>query len=561
MNQPRPLGLCDPNLINQAIQRAGAVVPALPVVLPATPGVLAISAADRYRLVKAAKSPTKEDDVAFAAKRQFFLDRQSGAMARHEHTQKTGEILGYQPPTEIDHQRENVAHGTPGATCIIERRKWANEYRVRTEVETTAGNEPPENSGPRITVDLSDRAIRAMADSAAYVAAVRGGYTTFTTLTFNDEQRAKLAAGETSIQRELSRCMDSWQKMYQRGMKREGIEGNGSAKIVRGKFSGLGRSGHSFKGVKAAGPWSSIDIKRDGKLDYLWVVEVPKNKDGEDNPHCHLLMRWRVPGNQFRAWAGRLEKAWGQGFAHIEKIKKGGSAGAYIAKAAGYLCKAQGKSDQGEVRGNRYGISESARAPGWETLTKTQIDCMSQLIADIYDHLSVKHGPDYRERSKLNRSRQSLLEKGKADRAKTGKKTAADWITRQRKKIESRLKKVRATLDALPVRCNQYQIILKGDDAFAEFMAWSSAPKHSEKIPYWLPVKPEGVVFNPGTYPKARQRRYFHELREKFRLSKIKRQMITDELSGAIVDQYLDFRNAALSMWQQYQWCAGVGSE
>jgi len=514
-------GLCNPDLINSAIQKAGAAIPAFPVVVPELPAHLAISAADRRRLVKASKSPTKSGNEELALKRANFEQRAAGAVARHSTTQETGEILDYQAPIEIDHSRENVAHGTPGAWAIIERRDWAKEYRVRTQVETTAGNEPPDNSGPRITFDLSDRALRAMTDSAAYVAAERKGYTTFVTLTFDDVQREKLAAGETSVQRELSRCMDAWSKMYQRGMKREGIPGNSDA------------------------------------LDYLWVVEVPKNENGEDNPHCHLLMRWSVPFEQFKPWAGRLEKAWGQGFAHIEKIKKGDSAGAYIAKAAGYLCKAQGKSDQGEVRGNRYGISESARAPGWETLTKTQIDCMSQLIADIYDHLSVKHGPDYRERSKLNRARQSLLEKSKADRKKTGKSRASDWIVRQRKKIDTRLSQVREKLNALPVRCNQYQVILKGEDAFQEFMAWSQNPEYPQHLAEWLPVKPVGVAFKPGAYPKASQGRYFHELRERFRLARVRRQAMTNEMCQAVIEQAQEFRNSALSMWQQYQWCAG----
>ncbi len=555
-------GLCNPELINQAIQRAGEVSPAFPVVHPATPVAWAISAADRHRLVKASKCPTKDVWQDCGGNREKFETRSAGAVARHAHTQQTGEILDYRPAVEVDHSRERVAHGTPGAWAVIEQRKWANEYRVRSQVETTAGNEPPENSGPRITVDLSDRALRAMTDSAAFVAAERGGFTTFVTLTFDDEQRARLKGDkpETSIQREVSRCMDAWSKMYRRGMKRDA--------------------------AGAAIPGGGVPGNADD-FDYLWVVEVPKNTAGEDNPHCHLLMRWDVCYEQFKPWASRLEKAWGQGFAHIEKIKKGDSAGAYIAKAAGYLCKAQGQSDQGEVRGNRYGISESARAPGWETITKTQLDCMSQLIADIYHHLTVKHGPDYRERSQLNRARQSLLEKAKVDRKKTGKTRAADWITRQRKKIESRLEKVRDRLNALPVRCNQYQVILKGDDAFQEFMAWSQNPEYPEKFAPWLPKKPVGVVFrqaaewrrvvdegqtfkpwrcdpqkievfNPGAYPVASQRRYFHELRERFRLAKIKREAVTHEINEMLVEKYHEYRNSALSMWQQYQWCSGA---
>lgn len=517
-------GACDPEVIRKAIERAGAVVPAFPVWVPGIPAHLAISEADRHRLVKAAKSPTKADGAELAAKRAFF-DHQNYLIGLHDgkraRTERTGEWFPVGDTSkEVEHQREAVAHGTAGAWCVIERRKWANEYRVRTQVETTSGIEPPDNSGPRISSDLSDRALRALTDSAAYVAAVRAGYTTFVTLTFGDDQRAKLKGEnpETSIQREVSRCMDAWQKMHSRGMKREGIPGNTDP------------------------------------LDYLWVVEVPKNESGEDNPHVHILMRWAVPFEQFKPWAARLEKAWGHGFAHIEKIKKGESAGAYIAKAAGYLCKAQGASDQGEVRGNRYGISESARAPGWETLTKTQLDCMSQLIADIYDHLTVKHGPDYQQRAKLNRQRQGLLDRGREARKLTGQRTAPDWITRQKKKIENRLQKVRDKLNALPVRCNRYQLVLKGDDAFQEFMAWSQNPDYPQQLAEWLPVKPEGVMFRPGQYPKAKQRRYFVELRAAFQESKRRRQAVTDDVCGWMVEQVNDFRNAALSAWQQWQW-------
>ncbi|PCH49409.1 MAG: hypothetical protein COC20_07900 [Cellvibrionales bacterium] len=42
----------------------------------------------------------------------------------------------------------------------------------------------------------------------------------------NAQNPADLLAGKTSIQKEASRCFDAWSKMYQRGLKREGILGN-----------------------------------------------------------------------------------------------------------------------------------------------------------------------------------------------------------------------------------------------------------------------------------------------------------------------------------------------
>ncbi|WP_373091051.1 hypothetical protein [Zhongshania sp.] len=70
-------------------------------------------------------------------------------------------------------------------------------------------------------------------------------------------------------------------------------------------------------------------------------------------------------------------------------------------KAAGYLCKAQGKTDQGTIRGNRYGISRAARAPEWATLSEKQLHIMGRLIADVHDNLTVKYGELYNRRRAL----------------------------------------------------------------------------------------------------------------------------------------------------------------
>ena len=87
---------------------------------------------------------------------------------------------------------------------------------------------------------------------------------------------------------------------------------------------------------------------------------MPKNDDGEDNPHIHLLMDWRADRKHFAGWAKRIESIWGNGAFHLERIKDPTAAGAYMAKAAGYMTKAAGDDDQGEVRGNRYAISSAA---------------------------------------------------------------------------------------------------------------------------------------------------------------------------------------------------------
>ena len=512
-------GLCEPNLINEAIQKAGAIAPAFSFVPPPArwDAFLPLSPEQRdraYSLVKASKSPTKEIERV-NTKKLAFKKESALLQERHAHMLETGEISP-NPIREFERHPERVGHKAPGIQCIVEQRKWAGEYRIRNQVETTVGQRPPEQSGPRLSQYLSDNGFRSLTESAAYMQMERGGYTTFVTLTVSDEKRADLKAGKTTIQREASRCFDAWNKMYQRGLKREGIPGN------------------------------------DDTLDYLWVVEVPDNARGEANPHIHVLMRWSVPYEKFDGWAKRLERAWGMGFAKLEKMKSSKGAGAYIAKAVGYLCKAQGKSDQGEVRGNRYGISESARAPGWEVLTKMQMDCMGQLISDVYDHLTFKHGQDYKDRKKLNWELDEARRAAKAARKASGKGKPPAWMTGTIKILEARQKAVRERLDALPLRANRYQVILKSDKAYEEFMAWACNPKFNQDIAPWLPEKPEGVAYSPGAYPKPRDGLYFVQLRNKFQENKRKRWAVTDDVCAHMVEQELAMRDDSLDAYSDY---------
>lgn len=467
-------------------------------------------------LVKASKSPTKQEIEETASKKLAWEVDQAFLAGKQIRDHAAGAIWNYDD--SITEGRERVGQGAPGVLCIVEQRKWADEVRVRSQVEGANGTPPPAQEGPRISEWLTDNGLRKLTDSAAYVAAQRGGYTTFVTLTFDDQGRERLEKGKTTIQREASRCFDAWAKMYQRGLKRQGIAGNSD------------------------------------DFDYLWVVEVPDNEQGEPNPHLHVLMRWAVPFDKFEGWAGRLEKAWGQGFAHLEKIKDGKSAGAYIAKAIGYLCKAQGKSDQGTVRGNRYGISKSARAPGWELLSKNQLDCMSQLIADIYDHLSYTNGPDYKARKQLNEQSAAMKVEASEQRKRLGKKKSPAWVVKKQKKIAAALEKVRAKLDAVPVRASKYQVILKGEEATKTFFKWAYHPTGSKSIlaADWLPEKPEGVFFKPGEEPKGNQSLYFSKLKAKFKAGQRQRWAVSDDLASWIEHQKQDFKTTALEAWELY---------
>ena len=51
------------------------------------------------------------------------------------------------------------------------------------------------------------------------------------------------------------------------------------------------------------------------------------------------------------------------------------------------------KGDQGLIRGNRYGISASARAPKWELLSSFEADNMIALIAEWREKLERRKAP------------------------------------------------------------------------------------------------------------------------------------------------------------------------
>lgn len=381
----------------------------------ANSAVLPLSEAKRLSLVKAAKSPTKEK--------------------AHKTHVCTGEI-----PEFTQGVVPKTPEQAPGAFTVVQFREWSDEYRIRTRIETSNAP-PPIPEGGRESKNLTMRAAKKIADSCDYVSRKLGGYKTFLTLTFTAEQRKRIDAEETSIQKEVSRFCDGLTKAYARG-------------------------------------WQGYQ----GTLLYVWVAEVPENERGEENPHVHMLLNWRVDYRDFDDWADYVESLWGCGFAHLEKIKDTTAAAAYMMKAAGYLCKAQGKDDQGKVRGNRYNMSAAARAPEWETISETQLHIMGRLIADVNAHLTEKYGDQYQMRKSLNKA---------IDQHKKG--------SRIRVAIGRQLQKVRQRLDKLPIVASKYQIILKGRDAYETFMGWCRAD-HAVNHD-WLPDKGRGERYEPTRRP------------------------------------------------------------
>jgi len=167
---------------------------------------------------------------------------------------------------------------------------------------------PPDNSGTRATTCLSKRGAKAIRGAVYLADRDHGGMTTFVTLTFDSDARQRLESGETTIGKEMRRMIDAWRSRFRK----------------KGKNPPL----------------------------FIWVAENPKNS----NPHVHLLTTDAVKYRHFKMWARGLEKLWGNGMVHLEKIKYAKAASRYLLKAIGYIAKG-GDGSQGEVVGQRYGIS------------------------------------------------------------------------------------------------------------------------------------------------------------------------------------------------------------
>ena len=455
------------------------------------------------RLVEASKSPTSIETIIQREKARFNSNFLIENRAHIEFKENAIQ--------EVEQKKQVTPHGVVGCSTVVEFREWSEEYRVRSQVEATSGALPPAQEGERISDMLSERAAKKIAESCEYMSLKKGGYKTFVTGTFSDEVRAKIKSAETSIQKEVSRSMDALQKMFQRGWVAD-------------------------SGEKVAG--------HDEGLCYCWVVEIPINENYEENPHVHMLLGWSVPWRLFADWSKRIERIWRNGYFHLEKIKDCGSAGAYMAKAAGYMTKANGDSSQGVVRGNRYGISEPARAPDWVTIGKSQLHAMGQIIADVYDHLTIAHGAKYRERKTLNDQL--------AATPKTDKKT--------RHAIGEKLQAVRAKIKEIPVRCNKYQIILKGQTVAGLFFSWAKGEKVSR--PDWLPELPRELAWQEGAMPTAADSHGFKRLRENFAFMKkrfLERKILrqaglnTYEFLSGVVEKVERFRDEAFSGWFEYE--------
>lgn len=391
---------------------------------------------------------------------------------------------------------EKDARDRIGVFGVHQYRGWSGEHRLMHKVAAPYSL-PPARSGDRSTKYLTARGARQLAASCEYVSIKNGGYTTFLTLTFDTPARQRLETIITSgmcteveytkkgvspkvtwlepgerftfstVQKELSRFFDAIQKMYVRGWNYKDdlithyVPGSGYMPCDPVEYDGVEPA--NIRRFSSAVMLKKVKFKPE-KLQYLWVAENPASSvdlatgECKKNPHVHVLMRWTVPYCFFRAWAARIESIWRQGFANLQRLKskKKESAAGYLMKALQYVAKATGASDQGEIKGNRYGISESARAPQWETLYTFAWASLGSLIE--------------RARMKQNRIRKPIEQE--RDELKQQLSQATD--EKQKNAIQRAIERTREKLEKAKGRVyyGRNRVIMQGNEARDKVFQW-----------------------------------------------------------------------------------------
>jgi len=457
-----------------------------------------IVAQSLHSLDKRTKSQTRSIiDPEKLFRRKQLVEAAELAMSRRSHT-------------------SNRVHAT------IAYRPWSDEWRLRVSPEFINGKLPPINMGDRYTKKMTQAAVTKIEDSAMFVDGEHGGYRVFATITLNQEARDRVnnritefelitypsnghkrhsthfarspglhfAKGndhfgilpldsgdycpiryekidqelldfmgpsvrrkhryESSVQKEVSRFFDGIKKMRLRGWIPEYRRGRKIANRKEGPYTPI-----EYNKAKIQLPGSEKNLS---PFCYLWVAENPKNEKKEDNIHVHLLMNWDIPYRLFPCWAKRLEKLWGQGYVHLERIKDPKCSAYYLSKAAQYLSKASSNNQQGLIRGNRYAISMHARAPGWQSVGRYSADGLGYLIMLA----KVKHKEKY---GLLSVTRNKVVEEIKAEKdKKTGKSN----------KLKSMAHHIGGRIKSIPSVFGRYNCIFKGEKAFDKFIEWCS---------------------------------------------------------------------------------------
>ncbi|MGF1909173.1 hypothetical protein L4C38_07020 [Vibrio kasasachensis] len=281
---------------------------------------------------------------------------------------------------------------------------------------------------------------------------------------------------ETTIGNEVSRFIDAAKKMYQRGW-----TADHTVKLDQDsgqKYCDLEKE----KVAKYVKPSEFGPTQTPADFHYIWVAECPANEDGEPNPHVHILLRWSVPEHLFSAWAKRLEKIWGHGFAKLERIKKPKAAGSYIIKAVGYAAKGA-NADQGLIKGNRYNIAKCSRAPAWETLASFEVGNMTAIIKELGYKLEQWKKPIKRQIGKLQAAKAQTI---KAKSIAKNQNKPQDYQNRLYHRIirlEKQAEKLNQTVKDRGVHVssiNRFCITFEGEDSkqkVDDFMLWAAGAR------------------------------------------------------------------------------------
>ncbi|CAH7148564.1 conserved hypothetical protein [Vibrio chagasii] len=382
------------------------------------------------------------------------------------------------------------------------KREWAQQVKLQVTYHPSPSDAPQSPTGERFTEKLSSSAVKKIFEAGAYVATCHGGFTTFLTLTFTEEQRKHLFGGEaltdeglaycpiqTTIGKEVSRFLDGLKKMYQRGFEYQPSE-VGELSLTD-KVVVQGNQGRPLKAI-----WKAKDenkqirthtqelhgaTKKPFDFHYVWVAECPANENGEPNPHVHILLNYHVPKEHFQGWAKRVERLWGHGMANLQRIQHKAAAAGYLIKAIGYAAKGS-NADQGLIKGNRYNIARCSRAPEWEALASFDVSNMTGIIKECGYRLEQWKAPIKRD---IARKQLKLNEAKKAAdiNKKQRKFDAVGKLNRLMKKLGSEVREEKERLSSRGVFAssdNQFSISFEGEaceQKANQFLEWAAGAR------------------------------------------------------------------------------------
>lgn len=281
---------------------------------------------------------------------------------------------------------------------------------------------------------------------------------------------------ETTIGNEASRFLDAVKKQYLRGW---------VADHTRQTDPETGAPYSDLTKVKVpkhvkAGEFGPTQEPAD--FHYIWVAECPENEDGEPNPHIHVLLRWSVPHHLFSAWAKRLEKIWGHGFANLERIRKPEAAGSYIIKAVGYAAKGDDAS-QGLIKGNRYGVAKCSRAPDWKCLASFDADNMTAIIKELGYKLEQWKKPIRRRVNKLHAAKEQTIKAQAIAKQQAKPEEHRKKLQQRIIRLEKEAEKLNKTMRSRGVHIsttNRFCITFEGEDAASKvdnFLLWAAGAR------------------------------------------------------------------------------------